>query len=546
MKKITPIIIGIFICVIVMVASYFWATGLMDSVYAYRSPLHNLPPLPGVALGKSNTRTFVIVLIDALRYDTSQNTVVMPYLNQLRNEGASALMHSRPPSYSEPGYSVILTGAWPDLSDGPAINLDYAEIPTFTQDDIFSAAHRAGMQTGISGFNWFEKLVPQPAVSMSFYTTGEDQVADRQVTDAAIPWLQGGKYQLVLIHLDQVDYAGHHEGGPIDPRWNAAATRADGLLKEIATSMDLTKDTLLVISDHGQIDVGGHGGQDAIVLLEPFVMVGKGVVSGKYGDVQMVDIAPTVSAILGTNITASNQGHPLVAMFDFTLTQVDNINKALTVQQAELMLAYQKAIGHPVTIAQSSDIVSASQAGMDAARDSILNSQRIPRGIIAFIIVILFISLTAWYARPYYNWNLIGVIVYLLVFNIKYIFIDHKTYSLSSVISATNLITSTALTTLIALFSGWLLVILGTKIYQLKPLKAASLTLKFIFTIISLLSIPILMHYVINGAIVNWALPNFLFSFLGLIFLIQTLVVAAIGLFFTGISPLLGYFAHGK
>jgi hypothetical protein len=546
MKKITPIIIGIFICVIVMVASYFWATGLMDSVYAYRSPLHNLPPLPGVALGKSNTRTFVIVLIDALRYDTSQNTVVMPYLNQLRNEGASALMHSRPPSYSEPGYSVILTGAWPDLSDGPAINLDYAEIPTFTQDDIFSAAHRAGMQTGISGFNWFEKLVPQPAVSMSFYTTGEDQVADRQVTDAAIPWLQGGKYQLVLIHLDQVDYAGHHEGGPIDPRWNAAATRADGLLKEIATSMDLTKDTLLVISDHGQIDVGGHGGQDAIVLLEPFVMVGKGVVPGKYGDVQMVDIAPTVSAILGTNITASNQGHPLVAMFDFTLTQVDNINKALTVQQAELMLAYQKAIGHPVTIAQSSDIVSASQAGMDAARDSILNSQRIPRGIIAFIIVILFISLTAWYARPYYNWNLIGVIVYLLVFNIKYIFIDHKTYSLSSVISATNLITSTALTTLIALFSGWLLVILGTKIYQLKPLKAASLTLKFIFTIISLLSIPILMHYVINGAIVNWTLPNFLFSFLGLIFLIQTLVVAAIGLFFTGISPLLGYFAHGK
>jgi hypothetical protein len=546
MKKVAPIFFGILICIIVMVASYFWASGLMDSVYAYRSPLHSSPPLPGDTISKPNTRTFVIVLIDALRYDTTLKSDVMPYLNKLRGEGASALMHSRPPSYSEPAYSVILTGAWPDLSDGPAINLDYAEIPTFTQDDIFSAAHRAGLQTAISGFNWFEKLVPQQAVSVSFYTAGEDQVADRQVTDAALPWLLEGKYQLVLIHLDQVDYAGHHEGGPIDPRWDAAATRADGLVDEITSSMDLTKDTLLVISDHGQIDIGGHGGQDPIVLMEPFVMVGKGVIPGKYGDVQMVDIAPTVATMLGTNIPATNQGHPLVAMFDFTLLQVDSINKALATQQYELVLGYQKAIGHSVSVAQSSDIVAASQAGINAARESILTSQRIPRGIIAFVIVFLFITLAAWYAKPYYNWILVGVLGYLLVFNIKYILIDHKTLSLSSVIDATNLIASTAFTTLIALFVGWLLVILGTKIYQLKPRKAADLTIKFIFTTLSILSIPIFIHYVINGAIVTWALPNFLFSFLGLIFLIQTLMVAAIGLFLTGISPLLGYFAHGK
>ena len=114
-----------------------------------------------------------------------------------------------------------------------------------------------------------------------------------------------------------MDYAGHHEGGPIDPRWDEAASRADGLLKQIATTMDLTKDTLLVISDHGQIDMGGHGGQDPIVLLEPFVLVGKGVIPGDYGDVEMVDVAPTVAAILGTNIPATNQGHPKIAMFDF-------------------------------------------------------------------------------------------------------------------------------------------------------------------------------------------------------------------------------------
>ena len=78
--------------------------------------------------------------------------------------------------------------------------------------------------------------------------------------DAALPWLQSAEYQLVLIHLDQVDYAGHHEGGPQDPRWNQAAQRADDLLAEILAAVDLEQDTLLVVSDHGQIDPGGHGG----------------------------------------------------------------------------------------------------------------------------------------------------------------------------------------------------------------------------------------------------------------------------------------------
>jgi len=544
MKKSASIIFGIFICIVVMGVSYFWATGLMDSVYAYRSPLHNSPPLPGEALGKPNTRAIVIVLIDALRYDTSLKTNVMPYLNLLRSEGASALMHSRPPSYSEPGYTVLLTGAWPDLSDGPTLNYDYADIPTFTQDNIYSAAHRAGLRTAVSGFNWFEKLIPQQAVSMSFYTAGEDQVADRQVTDAALPWLQYGQYQLVLIHLDQVDFAGHHEGGPIDPRWDAAAIRADDLLKEIAMAMDLRQDTLLVISDHGQIDRGGHGGQDPIVLMEPFVMVGKGVIPGKYGDIQMVDVAPTVATLLGTNIPATNQGHPQIAMLDFTLTQVDQINSALADQQAQLVQAYQTAIGHPVSVTQSGNIVTTFQAGMNAAQETLLDSQRIPRGIIAIFLVFLFVNLAAWLTKPYFSWMLVGVVGYLLLFNIKYILIDHKTYSLSSVISSTNLFESTALTTLIALFVGWLLVLVGTKGYQLRPRKAAALTLKFILTTLAILSIPIFLHYAINGAIVTWALPNFFISFLGLLFLIQVLIVSVIGLFFTGLSALVGFFAH--
>jgi hypothetical protein len=545
-KKSTPLIIGILICLVVMGLSIYWANSLMNSIYAFRSPLQDTPPKPGETIGKPITRSFVIVLIDALRYDTSLKSDVMPFLNHLRSEGAYGLMHSRPPSYSQPGYSVILTGAWPDISDGPAMNLDYADIPTFTQDNLYSATTRAGLRTSISAFNWFEKLIPQQAVSASFYTAGEDQFADQQVTEAALPWLMGGQYQLVLIHLDQVDYAGHYEGGPIDPRWDEAATRADGLLQQIATTMDLTKDTLLVISDHGQIDRGGHGGQDPIVLMEPFVLAGKSVIPGDYGDVQMVDIAPTIAAVLGTNIPATNEGHPKIGMFDFSLDQVKVINQALSNQQSQLALKYGAAIGQKVTVTPAADIVTATQTAMNQAKESLLNIQRIPRGIITFIALFFFLTLSFSYARPYLNWMLVGVVFYIVVFNIKYLLIDQKTYSLSSVINATNLIASTALTTLLALFVAWLVVMLGTKIYLLKPRKAAELTMKFVLVTLSILSIPVLTHFFVNGAIVTWTLPNFLISFLGLIFLVQCLVVAMLGLFFTGLSPLLGYFASGK
>jgi hypothetical protein len=280
--------------------------------------------------------------------------------------------------------------------------------------------------------------------------------------------------------------------------------------------------------------------------MEPFILAGKGVIPGTYGDIEMVDVAPTLAVLLGTNIPATNQGHPLVAMLDISLTQVDEINQALKSQQSQLAVAYQEAIGRKVTVEQSSDIVTSTQTGMENARKSLLASQQVPRGIIAIVILFFLLTLTAWYARPYYRWMLIGVVGYLLVFNIKYILIDHKTYSLSSVIDATNLISSTAFTTLIALFVGWLIFILGTNIYKLKPYKTTQYTVKFILTTFSILAIPVLVHFAMDGATVTWALPDFLISFLGLLFLIQLLMVAVIGLFLTAISPLLSIFAHGK
>ncbi len=540
MKNTRLLILGVLAVVLVAVGAYLWTSALMDSIFAYRSPLRANPPAPGEQIGAPTSRTVVFVLIDALREDTSRKADVMPFLNELRDRGAWATMHSRPPSYSEPGYTVLLTGAWPDVSDGPTINVDYEQIPTWTQDDLFSASQRAGLKTAVSGYYWFEKLIPQAAVSAHFYTPGEDAAADRAVTDAALPWLHGGGYQFVLIHIDQVDYAGHHEGGPRDPRWNAAARRADDLLREIVATLDLSKDTLFVASDHGQIDAGGHGGQEPIVLVEPWVLVGAGVKPGYYGDVNMVDVAPTLAALLGTSIPASSQGHVMTAMLNLSPERLAAIGRTLASQQAQLVASYESAIGQSTVLKAQGDVVTSSQAAMDAARLARLNSERMPRAVVALILAVLPAAVLAWKRRRSVGWLIAAALLYLILFNLRYAILSGRTYSLSSVAGATDLVLYCLITGGAAFVISWLISAPGLGTFRRGPSQAALRTLALGLMVIYLLALPVLFSLALNGPLVTWTLPDFLSTFLAFLSGIQMLAVSAVSLLLAGIAAVVG------
>jgi hypothetical protein len=536
MKSKLPLAIAILVYLLVAAGSYVWVNALLDSVYAYRSPLRAAPPAPGQPLGKPAARQVLFVLIDALRDDTSHNAEVMPFLNDLRARGAWATMHSRPPSYSEPGYTVLLTGAWPDISDGPAVNLAYDLIPTWTQDNLFSAAHRAGFKTAVSGYNWFEKLIPQADVNASFYTPGEDQAADRAVVDAALPWLRSGEYQLVLVHIDQVDYAGHHEGGPRDPRWNAAAARADGLLRELVGALDLSRDAVLVVSDHGQIDAGGHGGTEPIVLVEPFVLAGAGVRPGAYGDVNMVDVAPTLATLLGTALPASSQGQPRTALLALEPETLAALEPALRAQQDGLLKAYQIAIDSLSDVPPGDDTVATHQEALLLAHDARLAVERWPRAFLALILALLPLLVVVVGRVRNAAWWLAGAALYGLLFNLRYAVLDGRTYSLSSVTGATDLIIYCAVTAAIALAVAWAAALFGSGAFRSGRSAAVQATLGMTFTTLYVLVLFVLWSFALNGVLVTWTLPDFPSMFLAFISLIQMLIVAVLALPLLGIA----------
>lgn len=546
MKPVIRLGIGFAACLFLAVGAYFLATGMIDSLYAFRSPIKDKAPAPGEAFGRPVTRRMVLVLIDALRYDTSYNTAVMPTLARLRQQGAYTRMHSKTPSYSEPGYSTLITGGWPYLNDGPAMNLDYVDIPTWTQDNLFSAAKRTGMKTAISGYYWFEKLVPQDAVSTHFYTPGEDEKADRDVVDAVLPWLTDpASYQLVLIHIDQVDYAGHHQGGPRDPRWNAAAARADGLVSEILSKLDLSKDTIAVFSDHGQIDRGGHGGYEPVALTEPLVLAGAGIRPGPYEDVQMVDLAPTISALLGLNLPASGQGRVREKLLALPAESAAKIPTMEAAQQEQLVKIYTTAIGQPVTQPRV-PTVDGWQAAIESARNGRLANEQWPRALISLVIL----AVTAWavlqLAGARIGWALAGLGVYLLVYNLRYVVIDQFTYSFSSIPGSMDLIIYNAITVVIAMVAAWLTFGLGARLFRSRPMDAAVNSLSLTFTIAWALVLVALVNFTINGFTITWTTPEPVSFFFGLFALVQLLFTGAYGLLFSGLSALIARVTHAR
>lgn len=538
MKNSFRLIVRLVLVLALSAGAIFLALELMDNLYGYRSPLSEKSPVPGRSFGEPMGERVVYVLVDGLRYDTSLKTEVMPFLNQLRNQGASAKMHSQTPSYSSPGYGSLLTGAWPYLSDAPAFNLEYEDFYPLTQDNIFSSAKRHGLRTAASGYYWFEKLIPSDALDIGFFTPEEDQKADRQVVDAAIPWLESGNYDLILIHLDQVDYAGHHEGGPQDERWDQAANRVDALLAEIVAELDFSKDVLVISSDHGHIDQGGHGGHDPITLVEPFIMVGNRILPGVYDDLFMVDVAPTLAALSGINLPASTQGRVLTDMINFSRSTLNELENETARQQSQLLAAYATAIDQPLpkeaTNADPNLTVRDYQNSLEGMQQSKLSRERLIRFGIAGLVLLLFVLLL-WRLKPKGWLNLVlGAILFSVLFHVSYITFGQKLYSYSTVISPTQLILingiftfiSLAITLLLLTFQNWI-------VMDLKQNFIKILDLSLIIMVVT--SLPLIAHILWNGLYATWILPNLALHYLALLSLIQVFFIG-VGILFLSLA----------
>ena len=314
-------------------------------------------------------------------------------------------------------------------------------------------------------------------------------------------------------------------------------------MAEILAELDLSKDTIVVFSDHGQIDSGGHGGQDPVVLIEPFVIAGKGVKPGTYPDIKMVDVAPTLAALLGANLPASTQGQVRIEMLDLPESVVSALPDATKNQQSSLLNAYAQAVNpNAKFISPGSADVNAYQAVINKIRADRLVKERIWRSAVAAIYLgIILTILVRQRKNGSIGWVLAGLI-FAAIFNARYALLDQKVYSLSSIIGEMDFTLYVGITSLVSLVAAWLIISLFRKSFSNTPFLASKNTYGLGLTTAFVLSLPVVLSFVLNGAVVTWALPDYFTSYMALLGLIQILIVAGFTPVLAGIAALVTRF----
>ena len=307
-----------------------------DFMYDLEQPRSALGRTPPVVIDPHTPRLaqrVVLVIVDGLRFDASRD---MKYLGRLRAAGVDGTARSHYPTWSRPNYVSILTGVPPQAS-GVRTNRHYTPV---VLDSLMDRARAAGMRTAATGDNSaLPALFLRPPDPEQVDRIDIDAMLDPEAEDAEraraadlelvspfddgryTPWPGGvvdaGRAQLAAEHplqvflIGAVDEAGHAEGAD-SPEYREAVQIADRQLARLLARIDLERDAVVIVADHGHTDPGGHGGVEPEVMQVPLVAIGAGIRPGTQpADARLIDVAPTVAALLGLPAPGHGLGRTL-------------------------------------------------------------------------------------------------------------------------------------------------------------------------------------------------------------------------------------------
>jgi hypothetical protein len=305
----------------------------MQDLELAEPPLAKRPPSIQEAHAPRLADRVFVVIIDGLRLDRSYE---LPFLDSLRRRGVDSEAQSHYPTWSRPNYVSILTGV-PPTASGVRTNHHTTAVMLDSLMDRARAAHeKVAIVTdyGLIPQLFLRPRDPGEAFPPSDVEGTEDPLSPLAVhspdarfatpfDDARyVPWpggfseagaaLVADDAKLVVMLISVVDAAGHARGAD-SPEYRAAAEIADRALAGVLGHVDLDHDAIIITADHGHTHRGGHGGVEPEVLSVPLVMAGAGIAPGTTADdARLIDLAPTVSALLGMPAPGHGLGRTLV------------------------------------------------------------------------------------------------------------------------------------------------------------------------------------------------------------------------------------------
>ena len=260
-------------------------------------------------------RHVLVIGVDGVRFDLL-GPEVTPVIWAFGRDGflGPVPVDETTPSWSGPCWATIVTGAGVDghgITGNDLTGHRLAEHP-----DFVTVATRAGLPTLLAVSAWPPLAVAEDGGPLFAEATRREFVpvpkrsvagwdaADEAITELAAQILATDAPRLSFIYLGAVDAAGHVLGAGPAYRWAArVADQRVGRLLAAVRSRPACADegwTIVVVTDHGHLDQGGHGGREPEVTMAWAAAAGPGIVPGGPPLItRQTEVAPLVLAALG-------------------------------------------------------------------------------------------------------------------------------------------------------------------------------------------------------------------------------------------------------
>ncbi len=288
---------------------------------------------PAGAADAAPTDKVLVIGIDGAVLDRVK-AANAPHLNGLMAQGLTArsTLYANPmaATSSGPGWSTIATGVWPDkhgVKDNSFNGKNYTAYPDFlTRIENAKPALNTYAAADWEPITSTDQNGPifSPKVDKRLSLKGDRDgygKEDPKIAAAAAAELQGQNPDAAFVYLGEIDVAGHSYGAA-SQQYLDAVGRVDKLIGQLLTAVQ-NRPTyaqenwkVLVTTDHGHTNSGGHGGS-TIQERGTFVIAkGAGIPAGSVrNDVRLVDVAATALAQVGVS-GAGLDGVPLDAPDD--------------------------------------------------------------------------------------------------------------------------------------------------------------------------------------------------------------------------------------
>ena len=264
---------------------------------------------------------FVVIGVDGLSVDGIR-AAKSPRLHKFMEQAAWTLeARAVMPTLSSPNWESIITGSAPEqhgiTSNGylkekveiKPLCLDAAgKFPTIFQ--ILRDQKPNSRIAVIHDWDGFADLLEKSAPDFLQHEAGP-----RKTVETAVRYWNQNHPDLMFVHLDNVDHAGH-EYGWSTREYYAAVEEADTDLGKLLDAVEDAPGTyVLITSDHGGKG-RGHGGNSMGELLIPWMLSGPGVSRGQLAaPVNTFDSGATMAWLLGLTQPDCWIGRPVLAAF---------------------------------------------------------------------------------------------------------------------------------------------------------------------------------------------------------------------------------------